>query len=161
LRAGPHREVAVSRLIFRISTLLASVLLTVTLAAPARAATGIDILDAQLLDRGTAVQVTAAVSCDLLGPDSVAYLSVTLWQGVYPHPRYIEGFGSYDGLVCDETPHTYSLTVRPTSFYADKRFTAGRAMTESGVTVCTLVAPGSYFCTPVGALVRQTILIHP
>jgi hypothetical protein len=106
------------------------------------------------------VQVTVSVACDPIGDLDQAFLSVTLWQGTYPRPNYIEGFGSYGefggvSLVCDGIARSYSLTVRPSQFYADKRFKAGPAMTESGVTVCTPT-----LCSPAGELVRERIRIH-
>jgi hypothetical protein len=145
---------------------LIAVLLGALLAGPAGAATVIDVVDADRMEGGAAVQVTVAVTCDPIGPDSQAFVSMTLWQGTYPRPNYIEGFGSFGelggiSLVCDGTPHTYSFTVRPSSFYADKRFRAGPAWTESGVQVCTLVAPDTYHCEPAGELVREQIRIRP
>ena len=153
------------RRVLRTLTLLVGLPLSVTLAAPAVAATVIDIVDADLMEGGAAVQVTVSVACDPIGDLDQAFLSLTLWQGTYPRPNYIEGFGSYGeiggvSLVCDGTAHEYNFTVRPSVFYADKRFRPGSAMTESSVSICTLVAPETYSCRLAGELVRERIRIR-
>jgi hypothetical protein len=141
-----------------------AVLASWMLATSAVAATTIAITDAQLLDSGSAVQVTASVACDPLPADNVAFLSVDLWQGKYPHPNYIEGSGSYGeiggaSLTCDGTAHSYSVTVTPSQFYADKRFRPGAAMSESVVVVCDVTDPQNALCQP-GELIRQSFRIH-
>jgi hypothetical protein len=135
------------------------------LATSAAAATSINLTDAQLLDRGSAVQVTASVACDPLGPDSQAFFSVDLWQGKYPHSNFIEGFGSYGelggfSLTCDGTARTYSVTVTPNQFFTDKRFRTGPATTEYQIIVCTLVAPETYQCDSATGLIRESIRVH-
>jgi hypothetical protein len=143
---------------------LVAVLLSVAAAAPAQAASVIDIVHADRMQRGATVRITVDVTCDPIGAGSQAFFSLTLWQGTYPRRNYVEGSGSFgvvggDSLACDRTPHTYRVTVHPSSFYADRRFRVGRAWTESVVQVCTFVgSDGS--CRPVGDLVRQRTRIH-
>ena len=149
-----------SRRVPRALVPLIAVLLSVSLTGPAVAATVIDVLDADRMQGGGAVQVTVAVTCDPLGPDSQAFVSVGLYQGRYPRPSYIEGFGSFgeiggNSLICDGTAHTYSFTVQPTASYADKKFRVGPARAEALVTICTLVAPNTYHCEGAGQTVEQ------
>jgi hypothetical protein len=136
---------------------LIAVLLGVSLAGPASAATVIDVVDAVRIEDGAAVQVTVAVTCDPLpGADDHASLGVSVYQGRSRSARYIEGFASYGeiggvGLICDGTSHTYSLTARPTRFYADRRFGPGPVRVDAFVNVCTLVAPASWWCETVSS----------
>lgn len=154
-----------SRRVLRALVPLIAVLLSVSLAGPAVAATVVDVVDADRMQGGGAVQVTVAVTCDPLGPDSQAFVSVNLYQGRSPKPNYIEGFGSFGeiggiSLICDGTAHTYSFTVLPSAFYADRKFRVGPARAEALVTVCTLVAPETYHCQGAGEAVEQ-IRIRP
>jgi hypothetical protein len=144
---------------------LIAALLSVSFAGPAVAATVVDVVDADRMQGGGAVQVTVAVTCDPLGSDSQAFVSVNLYQGRSPKPNYIEGFGTFGeiggiSLICDGTAHTYSFTVLPTVFYADKKFRVGPARADALVTVCTLVAPETYHCEAAGETVEQ-IRIRP
>jgi hypothetical protein len=140
---------------------LIAVLLGVSLAGPASAATVIDVVDAVRIEDGAAVQVTVAVTCDPLpGADDHASLGVSIYQGRPRSARYIEGFASYGeiggvGLICDGTSHTYSLTARPTRFYADRQFGPGPAQVYAFVNVCTLVAPASWWCETVSSTTEK------
>jgi hypothetical protein len=154
-----------SRRVLRALVPLLAVLLGIGLAGPAAAATVIDVVDADRMQGGGAVQVTVTVTCDPLGPDSMAAVSVGLYQGTYPRPNYIEGFGSFGeiggvSLTCDGTAHTYSFTVLPTRFYADRKFRPGPARADALVTVCTRVAPDTYHCEPTQS-VTERIRIRP
>jgi hypothetical protein len=140
---------------------LIAVLLGVSLAGPASAATVIDVVDAVRIEDGAAVQVTVAVTCDPLpGADDQAFLGVSVYQGRSRSARYIEGFASYGqiggaSLICDGTSHTYSLTARPSPYYADRRFGPGPAQVNAHVTVCTLVAPASWWCETVSSTTEK------
>jgi len=153
-----------SRRVLRVLVPLIAVLLSVSLVGSASATTLIDIVDAVLVEDGAAVQVTVAVTCDPLGADSQAFLGVNVGQGTHIQPYlFIEGFASYGeiggaSLICDGTPHTYSLTVRPTAAFADKKFRPGPATVEAWVTVCTAVAPGTYQCEQTARSLERFIL---
>jgi hypothetical protein len=154
-----------SRRVLRALVPLIVVLLAIGLAGPAGAAAVVDVVDADRQDRGRAVFVTVAVTCDPIGPDSQAFVSVNLYQGTSPRPNYIEGFGTFGeiggiSLTCDGSVRTYSFTVLPTVFYADKKFRSGPARAEAQVTVCTLVAPETYQCEAAGSVSKQ-IRIRP
>jgi hypothetical protein len=154
-----------SRRVRRALVPLIAVLLAIGLASQAAAAAVVDIVDADRQQGGYGVQVTVAVTCDPLGADSQAFVSVNLYQGTYPRPNYIEGFGTFGeiggiSLTCDGTAHSYSFTVLPTAAYADMTFRSGPAQADALVTVCTLVAPETYDCQGAGS-VTERIRIRP
>ena len=154
-----------SRRVRRALVPLIAVLLAIGLAGPAGAATVVDVVDADRQQGGYGVQVTVAVTCDPLGADSQAFVSVSLYQGTYPRSNYIEGFGTFGeiggiSLTCDGTAHSYSFTVLPTASYANRTFRSGPARADALVTVCTLVAPETYHCEAAGSVTEQ-IRIRP
>jgi len=116
---------------------------------------------------GYGVQVTGAVTCDPPElPNTMTYLSVTLYQGKYPHRNYIQGFGgivdpTQPPIVCDGTAHEHSFTVVRTADYADRMFRAGPATAIYVVTQCTEVAPGDFHCTPTADETRERVTITP
>jgi hypothetical protein len=143
----------------RVLPQIGAVLLSVALAAPAMAAASITVTDAQLLPGGSSVQLTVDVVCGAPA-GATSYLSTTIWEGSYTRPhRYLEGQGQTE-VVCDGVSHTYSFTATTTVFYADKRFTLGKAFTESGVQYCVRIDETNTQCTPIDPQVRQTVHIH-
>lgn len=146
---------------------VAVVVLSMYAAQPAIAATTVDVLGADRIEQGAAVQATVSATCDPLPPgDSFAALFLTIFQGKSNTPSHREGQGGVglegvNGLICDGMPHTYSLTVRLTSFFLDKRFTPGPAMFEWSVSVCTRVDPETTVCSLDGGPTQGPVRITP
>jgi hypothetical protein len=151
----------------RLLAALLSVLTFCFAASPAAvaAASEVELLGFDRMARGSAVQVTASITCEPVAADTTTYFSLTLWQGSYLRTNYIEGFGglvdpTQQTVICDNTAHEYSFTVVPTQFFADQRFTPGPAMVEYQLIECTLVAPETFNCTGEG-VVRESVKITP
>ena len=143
-----------------------STIIAILIAHPALAATAVDVSGADRIEGGAAVQVTASVTCDPLPADSFAAFSLTIFQGKGNSPNHREGQGGVglegvNGLACDGTPHTYSFTVRLTSFFLDKKFTPGKAGFEWFVAVCTRVDPDTTVCSGAGGPTQGSIKIRP
>ena len=150
-----------------VACLFAYATLMLTAAPMANAALAqVDLREFKRLSHGYAVQATVGVTCDPVGPDTRTYLSLTLFQGTYPHKNHIEGFGgvvdpTQPPIVCDGTAHEYSFTVRPNAAYADRKFRAGPATAIYVVTQCTEVAPENFQCTPTADETRERVRITP
>jgi hypothetical protein len=130
---------------------------SLALVAPASAATTIRVTEALLLDDNSAVRLTVEYSCDQIGMYDVAALAVNVYQGKYPHPNYIEGFGTYgeiggSTLVCNGQLQEQSLLVEPTQFFADRTFRPGPAIVRVAIIVCSPVAPETYQCEQIGSI---------
>ena len=128
---------------------------------PALAAATVDVVGADRIEGGAAVQATASVTCDPIPADSYAALTLTIFQGKANNPNYREGQGGVglegvNGLICDGTPHTYSFPVRLTSFFLDKKFTPGKAGFEWFVAVCTTTG-----CGGAGGPTQGSVKIRP
>jgi hypothetical protein len=115
-------------------------------------------------ERGASVLVTFSIACAPHGPETNTYFALTLFQGKPDAGNYVEGFGGIveppSLIVCDNTTHSYTFNVRPSQFYADRRFRVGPAITEWSVITCTLVAPDTTECTGT-ELVRENVRISP
>jgi hypothetical protein len=135
--------------------------LTVLLALPALAAASVGVIRVERVDRST-VRATVSVTCDDVPEGTVnAPLFLTIWQGNALHPNYREGQGGvglegFNGLVCDGTPHTYTVDVRLTSFFTDKRFTPGPAGFEWTAEACSTTG-----CTILAGPTQRSIRIRP
>jgi hypothetical protein len=128
------------------------------------AITPVNLLEFDRTLHGAAVDVTVAITCDPVGPNTQTYFSLSLFQGTYPHKNYVEGFGGLvepppsPTITCDSTTREYTFTVTPTQFYADRRFHAGPATVEYVVQRCTEVEPDTFQCIA-EELVRQQVKI--
>jgi hypothetical protein len=140
---------------------LVSGALAIALALPALAATSFDIVSAERIDRST-VQATVSITCDPLPQEAVyAPLFLTIWQSNYLRPNYREGQGGIglegvNGVICDSTPHTYTVDVSLTRFFTDKMFTPGRAGFEFTLEWCSTTT-----CTIIAGPTQGTLRIQP
>jgi hypothetical protein len=145
---------------YALVTLLAAAM-TLLIAVPALAAGSVDVLRVERIDR-TTVRATVSVTCDDVPTDTVnAPLFLTIWQGNAQHGNYREGQGGiglegFNGVTCDGTPHTYTLDVTLTNFYADKRYTPGPAGFEWTLEACSTTT-----CTILGGPTQGSIKIRP
>jgi hypothetical protein len=146
---------------------VAIAVLSIFTAVPAAAVTTVDVLGADRIEGGAAVEATVSVTCDPLPPgDSFAALFLTIFQGKSSTPNHREGQGGVglegvNGLICDTTPHSYTFPVRLTSFFSDKKFTPGPAMFEWSVSVCTRIDPETTVCNPAGGPTQGPVKITP
>ncbi len=143
------------------SVMVSTIIIAVLIASPALAATVVDVVRADQIEGGAAVQATATVTCDRIPADSYAALILTIFQGKANSPYYREGQGGVglegvNGLVCDGSPHSYSFTVRLTSFFLDKKFTPGKAGFEWFVQACSPAG-----CNGLGGPTQGSITIRP
>jgi hypothetical protein len=145
-----------------------AIVLTSMLALPAEAAGSFAIRDADLTSGGAVVDVTTAISCDPMPPNSWASVGLAFYQGKYGTHRFVQGFGNYGavgfyGLDCDGSVHTYEFEVLPFGESAGKIFRPGSVRFEAVVNICTLVDPDtqSYNCVAPDGLVTGTARIHP
>jgi hypothetical protein len=128
------------------------------------AVTPVSLLEFDRTRQGAAVDVTVAITCDPVGPNTQTYFSLSLFQGTYPHKNYIEGFGGLvepppsPTITCDSTRREYTFTVTPSQFYADRRFRPGPATVEYVVQRCTEVEPNTFQCIA-EEVVRQAVKI--
>ena len=124
-------------------------------------ATAVVVVRADRIERGKAVQATVSVTCDPIPADSYAALTLTIFQGRANSPYYREGQGGVglegiNGLICDGARHTYSFTVRLTSFFVDKRSIPGEAGFEWVVQVCSPTV-----CSLAGGPTQGRVKIQP
>jgi hypothetical protein len=144
-----------------------AIVLTSLLALPAEAAGSFAIRDADLEFRGAAVQVTTAIACDPMPPNSWASVGLAFYQGKFGTYRFVQGFGNYGavgfyGLDCDGSVHTYGFEVLPFGAFADRIFRPGPVRFEAVVQICTLVDPVAqdYHCVAPDGTVTGTVRIH-
>jgi hypothetical protein len=153
------------RLVFRplLSVCFAAAILAAG-ATQASAASSVSLQGFDRQERGASVSITFSLACAPHGPETNTYFSLTLAQGKPNAGNYVEGFGGIveppSLIVCDDTTRSYTFNVRPSQFYADKRFRVGPAIAEWSVITCTLVAPDTTECTAT-ELVRENVKISP
>lgn len=133
-------------------------------ATPASAATSASLESLDRQERGASVSITFSLACAPHGPETNTFFSLTLSQGKPNAGNYVEGSGGILAppsiIVCDDTTRFYTFNVRPSQFYADKRFRVGAATVEWSVITCTLVAPDTTLCTATEP-VRESVKISP
>jgi hypothetical protein len=105
--------------------------------------------------RTLSVPITA--TCDDVGQEST-FIVVTVTQGFYLDPNYVEGQGDVLSVTCDSIPHTYIVSV-PVTF--------GRATWRPGQAALTAIISycysenGSLSCTTQAFIpAGTTITIH-
>lgn len=133
-------------------------------ATPASATSSASLESFDRQERGASVSVTFSIACAPHGPETNTYFALSLFQGKPNAGNHVEGFGGIveppSIIVCDDSTRSYTFKVRPTQFYADKRFRVGKAIAEWSAITCTLVAPDTTECTGT-ELVCESVKISP
>jgi hypothetical protein len=106
--------------------------------------------------RTLTVPITA--SCDDVGQES-AFIVVTVTQGYYLDPNYVEGQGDVLSVTCDSLPHEYTVSVPVT--FGQATWRPGQASLTAILSYC-YVENGSLSCTTQAFIpAGTTITIQP
>jgi hypothetical protein len=139
----------------RIVLVVATLAMTVVMAAPALAQASIALGGAAVITSSKSLSVPITAICDPVGQETT-FILVTVTQ-----PRgggaFVEGEGSVEPVVCDSTPHTYNVTV-PRTGPDGGAWRPGAASLSAIISNC-VTENGSFNCTTQAFIPQTTITL--